>query len=63
MRDRDSPGHTFIGSVRVIFDIHGLLDYLGAYLGVDTFHSCGKNQHLGAYPGVDAHPGDYGTCT
>ena len=55
------------------FDMHGLLDYLGAchtrlqesclgaYPGVGAFHSCDKNQHLGAYPGVGACPGEYGS--
>ena len=40
--------------IQMPFDMHGLLDYLGA------FHLCDKNQHLGAYPGVGACPGEYG---
>ena len=34
--------------------------YMGAYPGVGTFCSSGKNGYLGGYPGVGAYPGDYG---
>ena len=68
------------GSLWVIltsFDMHGLLALPGhlpceaieilpgRLPGVGAFHSCGKNHHLGTYPGVGACPGDlrYVVCS